>query len=95
MHRASSGCGRLTWRAGARRHEQSALQAVRAENLCYLGICTTARRRLGRASGAGRPATLTYFATIAGRRWPETTFRTGKDAFGWDQSQSRTWQALN
>ena len=44
----------------------------------------------------GRPATLTYFLTIAGRRWPaETTFRTGKDAFGWDQSQALTWDALN
>jgi hypothetical protein len=44
----------------------------------------------------GRPATLTYFITIAGRRWPvETTFRTGKDAFGWDQSQARTWNAVN
>jgi SRSO17 transposase len=43
----------------------------------------------------GRPATLTYFITIAGRRWPvETTFRTGKDAFGWDQSQARTWNAI-
>ena len=41
-----------------------------------------------------RPATMTYFITIAGRRWPvETTFRTGKDAFGWDQSQARTWDA--
>lgn len=44
----------------------------------------------------GRPATMTYFITIAGRRWPvETTFRTGKDAFGWDQSQARTWNAVN
>jgi SRSO17 transposase len=44
----------------------------------------------------GRPATMTYFITIAGRRWPvETTFRTGKDALGWDQSQSRTWDAIN
>ena len=44
----------------------------------------------------GRPATMTYFITIAGRRWPvETTFRTGKDAFGWDQSQARTWDAIN
>ena len=43
----------------------------------------------------GRPATLTYFITIAGRRWPvETTFRTGKDAFGWDQCQALTWDAL-
>src|SRR5271169_5491141 len=43
-----------------------------------------------------RPATMTYFITIAGRRWPvETTFRTGKDAFGWDQSQARTWDAVN
>ena len=25
----------------------------------------------------------------------ETTFRTGKDAFGWDQSQARTWNAIN
>ena len=45
---------------------------------------------------AARPATLTYFVIMAGRRWPvETTFRTGKDAFGWDQSQARTWDALN
>jgi SRSO17 transposase len=44
----------------------------------------------------GRPATLTYFITIAGRRWPvETTFRTGKDAFGWDQSQARTYAGIN
>jgi len=43
----------------------------------------------------GRPATMTYFITIAGRRWPvETTFRTGKDALGWDQSQARTWNAI-
>ena len=41
-----------------------------------------------------RPATMTYFVTIAGRRWPvETTFRSGKDAFGWDQSQARTFTA--
>jgi SRSO17 transposase len=43
----------------------------------------------------GRPATMTYFITIAGRRWPvEITFKTGKDALGWDQSQARTWDAL-
>jgi hypothetical protein len=43
----------------------------------------------------GRPATMTYFITIAGRRWPaETTFRTGKDALGWDQSQARTFDAI-
>jgi SRSO17 transposase len=43
----------------------------------------------------GRPATLTYFITIAGRRWPvETTFKTGKDAFGWDQCQARTWHSM-
>jgi hypothetical protein len=43
----------------------------------------------------GRPATVTYFITIAGRRWPvETTFRTGKDAFGWDQCQARTFSAI-
>jgi SRSO17 transposase len=40
----------------------------------------------------GRPATMTYFITIAGRRWPvEETFKTGKDVFGWDQTQARTW----
>jgi hypothetical protein len=39
-----------------------------------------------------RPATMTYFITIAGRRWPvEETFKTGKDVLGWDQSQARTW----
>ena len=38
---------------------------------------------------------MTYFITIAGRRWPvEITFKTGKDALGWDQSQARTWDAL-
>lgn len=34
---------------------------------------------------------MTYFITIAGRRWPvETTFETGKDVFGWDQTQVRS-----
>ena len=36
---------------------------------------------------AGRPATMTYFITIAGRRWPvEETFKTGKDVLGWDRT---------
>jgi hypothetical protein len=40
----------------------------------------------------GRNATTTYFITIAGRRRPvEETFKTGKDVFGWDQAQARTW----
>jgi hypothetical protein len=35
---------------------------------------------------------MTYFITIAGRRWPtEETFKTGKNMLGWDQSQARTW----
>ena len=43
----------------------------------------------------GRPATMTCFITIAGRRWPvEETFKTGKDVLGWDQSQVRTWDAI-
>ena len=42
-----------------------------------------------------RPATMTYFITIAGRRWPvETTFETGKDVFGWDQTQVRSWDGI-
>src|SRR5450756_702910 len=42
------------------------------------------------------PATITYFITIAGRRWPvEVTFKTAKDTLSWDQSQVRTWQAMN
>ena len=46
-------------------------------------------------SPEGRPATMTYFITIAGRRWPvEVTFRTAKDALGWDQSQARTYDAI-
>jgi hypothetical protein len=46
-------------------------------------------------AAGGRPATLAYFIIIASRRWPvETTFRTGKDAFGWDQAQALTWDAL-
>jgi hypothetical protein len=43
----------------------------------------------------GRPATLTCFVTIAGRRWPvEETFKTGKDVLGWDQSQIRTFGGI-
>jgi SRSO17 transposase len=42
-----------------------------------------------------RPATMTYFINIAGRRWPvEVTFKTAKDTLGWDQSQARTYQAI-
>jgi hypothetical protein len=42
-----------------------------------------------------RPATLTYFITVAGRRWPvEETFKTGKDVLGWDQAQTRTWDGI-
>ena len=38
---------------------------------------------------------MTYFITIAGRRWPvEETFKTGKDVYGWDQSQARTWDGI-
>ena len=41
-----------------------------------------------------RPATMRFFITIAGRRWPaKETFKTGKDVLGWDQSQARTWDA--
>jgi hypothetical protein len=44
----------------------------------------------------GRPATLNYFAVIAARRWPvETSFKSGKDGLGWDQSQVATWTAQN
>jgi DDE superfamily endonuclease len=47
-------------------------------------------------AAAGRPAALPYFVSIAGSRWPaETSFKSGKDAFGWDQSQARTWHAQN
>jgi hypothetical protein len=38
---------------------------------------------------------MTYFITIAGRRWPvEETFKTGKDVLGWDQTQARTWDGI-
>ena len=38
---------------------------------------------------------MTYFITIAGRRWPvEETFKTGKDVLGWDQTQARTWNGI-
>ena len=44
----------------------------------------------------GRPATLKYFVMIAARRWPvEISFKSGKDGFGWDQSQVATWTAQN
>jgi SRSO17 transposase len=43
----------------------------------------------------GRPASTTYFITIAGRRWPvEETFKTGKDVLGWDQSQTRNYNGV-
>ena len=38
---------------------------------------------------------MTYFITIAGRRWPaEETFKTGKDVYGWDQCQARTFDGI-
>ena len=41
------------------------------------------------------PATMTFFITIASRRWPaEQTFKTGKDTLGWDQCQARAWDAV-
>lgn len=44
----------------------------------------------------GRPPSLKYFVMIASRRWPvETSFKSGKDGFGWDQSQVATWTAQN
>jgi SRSO17 transposase len=43
----------------------------------------------------GRPATMTCFITMAGRRWPvEETFKTGKDTLGWDQSQVRSFDGI-
>jgi hypothetical protein len=43
----------------------------------------------------GRPVTLRTLVRIAGRRWPiEEDFQTGKDAFGLDHSQVRTYPAL-
>jgi SRSO17 transposase len=43
----------------------------------------------------GTPATMTYFITIAGRRWPaEEAIKAGKDLLGWDQAQVRTWHAV-
>ena len=68
------------------------------------GQCLLIRRLISRPDSCtfylcwappGRPATMTYFITIAGRRWPvEETFRTGKDTLGWDQSQTRTWNGI-
>ncbi len=44
----------------------------------------------------GRPATLGYFVTVAARRWPAgTSSKSGKDGFGWDQSQVTAWTAQN
>jgi Transposase DDE domain len=38
---------------------------------------------------------MTYFITIAGRRWPvEVTFKTAKDTLGWDQSRVRTYAGI-
>lgn len=42
-----------------------------------------------------RPVTLRALVTVAGRRWPgEEDFQVGKDAFGLDHSQVRTYPAL-
>ena len=39
---------------------------------------------------------LPFLATIAGRRWPvEETFKIGKDVFGWDQPQVRTYTGVH
>lgn len=44
---------------------------------------------------ASRPVTLRALIKIAGRRWPvEEDFQIGKDAFGLDHSQVRTYPAL-
>ena len=41
-------------------------------------------------------ARLPYLVTIAGRRWPvEETFKIGKDVLDFDQSQVRTYTAVN
>ena len=68
------------------------------------GQCLLIRRLISRPDSytfylcwapPGRPATMTYFITIAGRRWPvEETFKTGKDVPGWDQSQARLFGAI-
>jgi SRSO17 transposase len=43
----------------------------------------------------GHPATLRVLIKVAGRRWPvEEDFQVGKDAFGLDHSQVRTYPAL-
>jgi SRSO17 transposase len=43
----------------------------------------------------GRPVTLRTLIKVAGRRWPvEEDFQVGKDAFGLDHSQVRTYPAL-
>ena len=42
-----------------------------------------------------RPVTLRVLIKVAGRRWPvEEDFQVGKDAFGLDHSQVRTYPAL-
>lgn len=47
-------------------------------------------------AAAGWPPSLGYFVSVAGKRWPaESSFKSGKDALGWDQSQARTWNAQN
>jgi SRSO17 transposase len=43
----------------------------------------------------GQPVTLRTLVRVAGRRWPvEEDFQTGKDTFGLDHSQVRTYPAL-
>jgi hypothetical protein len=76
----------LTGLAGPREFLLARRLNGREKNQCTFYLCWVPD---------GRPATMTYFVTIAGRRWPvETTFKTGKDALGWDQSRARTFGAL-
>ena len=42
-----------------------------------------------------QPATMTYFITIAGRRWPvKKRSKRERDVYGWDQTQVRSWNGI-
>ena len=82
---------RRAWRALAATADPEefllARRLDREKNPCTYYLCHAA---------PGRPATLRYLACTAARRWSaESTFKRGKDGFGWDQSQVAARDAQN
>ena len=61
-----------------------------ANRRCRLQQCSHAQYR----PGCTRNARDDFFFTGISSGRLKITFKTGKDALGWDQSQARTWDAI-